>query len=75
MLTTIGGRGRSYLRAQRLLHIAQVEPNQSIGKEHCGNSTSSAKAMDGCFANLQDFSQLMGSQIIGAFVFWLFRPI
>src|SRR6266850_441650 len=66
---------RSYQWAQRLLHIAQVEPNQSVSKKHRGDSASAAKPMDGRFADLQDLSQLAGGQIVGAFVFWLFRRI
>ena len=63
------------MRTQSLLHIAQVEPNQSVSKKHCGDSAGAAKPVNCSFANLQDFSELTGSQIVGAFVFWLFRPI
>ena len=65
MFTTVSGM-RSYLLTQRFLHIAQVEPNQSVSKENCGDSTSAAKAMDGCFANLKHFSIAAGGQIISA---------
>lgn len=61
--------------AQRFLDFSQVEPNQSVGKQHCGNSAGSAKSMDGCFAHLEHFSQLAGGQIVSALVFWLFLPI
>lgn len=67
------GRRRSRLWPQRLLHIAQVEPNQPVGKQHCRDASCAAKAMDGCFANLQNAGKLAGGQVVGAFVLWLFR--
>ena len=66
---------RGDLGAQCLLHIAQIESNQPVGEKDRGDATRAPKAMNSRFANLEDFSQLAGSQVVGAFVFWLFRPI
>jgi hypothetical protein len=66
---------RGDLRAQCLLHIAQIESDQPVGKKNRGDATRAAKTMNSRFADLEDFSQLTGGQVVGAFVFWLFRHI
>lgn len=59
------------MRSKRPLNVTQVKSNQSVREKHRGNATRAPKPVYRSFAYLQDFGELMGRKVFGAFVLWL----
>ena len=71
-LTTVGRMGRG-LWPERLLHIAQVEADQSVGQKHGWYPPGTSKPVNGRFADLQHFGELPRGQVLSSLVPGLFR--
>jgi len=58
---------------ERLLYISQVKADQSVGEKNRRYSAGTSKPVHGRFADLQDFGELAGGQVVSTLVFWLVR--
>jgi hypothetical protein len=63
------------MRPESLLHIAQIEANQSVGEKHRGDPSQPAESVYGRFTDLQHLRQLAGGQILRSLVLRVVRRI